>query len=104
MEANIAMLLMREEENQATMMFEMLSDQLDLDLLAAEIDDRLRAEWEALPAVIEVHHRRLTPEELAQMIKYSDAWQAWVPKLGAAVRFVTGGDKNQGFRPFCERI
>ena len=63
MEANLAMLLMREEEEQATMMFEMLSDQLDLDLLATEIDDGLRAEWEALPATIEVHHRRLTPEE-----------------------------------------
>ena len=99
MEAKIAMLLMREEEDQATMMFEMLSDELDLDLLATEIDDRLRAEWEALPAVIELHHRRLTPEEMAQMIKYSDAWNAWIPKLGAAVRFVTGGDKNQGFRP-----
>ena len=33
------------------------------------------------------------------MIKYSDAWQAWAPKLGAAVRFVTGGDSTQGFRP-----
>ena len=99
MEANLAMLLMREEEDQATMMFEMLSDELDLDLLATEIDDRLRAEWEALPATIEVHHRRLTPEEMAQMIKYSDAWHAWIPKLGAAVRFVTGGDSTQGFRP-----
>ena len=36
---------------------------------------------------------------MAQMIKYSDAWQAWAPKLGAAVRFVTGGDSTQGFRP-----
>lgn len=102
MEANLAMLLMREEEDQATMMFEMLSDELDLDLLATEIDDRLRAEWEALPATIEVHHRRLTPEEMAQMIKYSDAWDAWIPKLGAAVRFVTGGDSTQGFRPSAE--
>ena len=101
MEANIAMLLMREEENQATMMFDMLSDQLDLDLLAAEIDHGLRAEWEALPPVTKLHGlgRVPTPEELAQALKYSDAWRAWIPKLGAAVRFVTGGDKNQGFRP-----
>jgi len=101
MEANIAMLLMREEENQATMMFDMLSDQLDLDLLATEIDDGLRAEWEALPPETKLHGlgRVPTPEELAQALKYSDAWRAWIPKLGAAVRFVTGGDKTQGFRP-----
>mgnify|MGYP003116726976 CR=1 FL=1 len=59
MEANLAMLLMREEEDQATMMFEMLSDELDLDLLATEIDDRLRAEWEALPA--EIPSKRFDP-------------------------------------------
>ena len=101
MEAKIAMLLMREEENQATMMFDMLSDQLDLDLLATEIDDGLRAEWEALPPETKLHGlgRVPTPEELAQALKYSDAWRAWIPKLGAAVRFVTGGDRTQGFRP-----
>ena len=101
-EANLAMLLMRGEEDQATMMFEMLAqiDEVDLDLLATEIDDRLRAEWEALPAVIELPQgRRVTPEEVAQLVKYSDAWNAWIPKLGAAVRFVTGGDSTQGFRP-----
>ena len=101
MEAKIAMLLMKEEENQATMMFDMLSDELDLDLLATEIDDGLRAEWEALPPETKLHGlgRVPTPEELAQALKYSDAWRAWIPKLGAAVRFVTGGDKTQGFRP-----
>ena len=102
MEANLAMLLMRGEEDQATMMFEMLAqiDEVDLDLLATEIDDRLRAEWEALPAPTKTDWSRApTPEEVAQILKYSDAWQAWVPKLGAAVRFVTGGDKTQGFRP-----
>ena len=106
MEVNLAMLLMREEEDQATMMFEMLASsddpkyKLDLDLLAAEIDDRLRAEWEALPAPTMTNWSSAsTPEEVAQMIKYSDAWQAWAPKLGAAVRFVTGGDSTQGFRP-----
>jgi hypothetical protein len=102
MEANLAMLLMRGEEDQATMMFEMLVqiDEVDLNLLATEIDDGLRAEWEALPAPTKTDWSRApTPEEVAQILKYSDAWNAWIPKLGAAVRFVTGGDKNQGFRP-----
>ena len=102
-EAKLAMLLMHGEEDQATMMFEMLVqiDEVNLDLLATEIDDGLRAEWEALPPVTKTFGlgRVPTPEELAQALKYSDAWRAWIPKLGAAVRFVTGGDKTQGFRP-----
>ena len=80
MEANLAMLLMRDEADQATMMFEMLGDELDLDLLATEIDDRLRAEWEATSA------------------GEADFWE-WIPKLQSVVKFVTGDNSTQGFRP-----
>ena len=80
MEANLAMLLMRDEADQATMMFEMLGDELDLDLLATELDDRLRAEWEATSA------------------GEADFWE-WIPKLQSVVKFVTGDNSTQGFRP-----
>ena len=99
MEANLAMLLMRDEADQATMMFDMLGDQLDLDLLATELDDRLRAEWEKVPPR---PPGTFNPTSIEWREYYNSAADDWIPKLESVIKFVTGGDSTQGFRPSAQ--
>ena len=111
-EAKLAMLALHEDEanrDQALMMFEMLADGLDLDLLASELDKRLQ---DMMLALGEPPEYPVTPLEreislgtlLAQYpdhpyAVYLTALDVWYEKISDAARFITGDYINRGFRP-----
>ena len=100
MEANLAMLVFRDEADQALMMFEMLApmNELDLDLLATELDNRLLAEWDKIPerppANIPLGARS---PEWAEYNRLTNSWQ--ILALNPAMKFITGNHVNRSFRP-----
>lgn len=96
-EANLAMLVFRDEINQALMMFEMLGNGLDLDLLAAELDNRLIAEWEKIP-----EKPKMTWPRSPEMNEYTKIYDAWIQTLEDAIKFISGGHINRGFRPSAD--
>jgi hypothetical protein len=99
MEANLAMLVFRDEVDQALMMFEMLApmNELDLDLLATELDNRLLAEWDKMPEEPQVPP---TPAEWKAYGEYRKLyWDPWSLKIKSAVRFISGDHINRSFRP-----
>ena len=102
-EAKLAMLALHEDEanrDQALMMFEMLADGLDLDLLATERDDRLHTMWEALePArdAMAVPHKgraKMSPEHNAAFEELVD----WIFKLQQTEKFISGDSINKEVR------
>ena len=92
-EAKLAMLALHEDEgnrDQALMMFEMLADGLDLDLLATELDDRLYDLWKI--------YQRENQDAEKQSSQKRDVFAElldWLTPLQHAETFISGGGLNR---------
>ena len=95
-EAKLVRLALHEDEanrEQALMMFEMLSDGLDLDLLASELDDRLYALWKV--------YQRENQDAEEQSSQKRDVFTElldWLTPLQHAETFISGGGINKEVR------
>ena len=92
-EAKLAMLSLHEDEgnrDQALMMFEMLADGLDLDLLATELDDRLYDLWK-----IYQRENQDAEEQISQKRDVFVELLDWLTPLQYAETFISGGGLNR---------
>jgi len=92
-EAKLAMLSLHEDEgnrDQALMMFEMLADGLDLDLLATELDDRLYDLWK-----IYQRENQDAEEQISQKRDVFVELLDWLTPLQHAETFISGGGLNR---------
>ena len=95
-EAKLAMLALHEDEGnreQALMMFEMLADGLDLDLLASELDDRLYALWKIYQG-----EDQDAGEQTSQKRDVFAVLLDWFGPLQNAETFISGDGLNKEVR------
>ena len=99
-EAKLAMLALHEDEGnreQALMMFEMLADGLDLDLLATELDDRLYTAYDKYERDAAAMHR----DGFSQFGLGNDPYgllMDWIGYLKLGEDFISGGGLNKQAR------
>ena len=99
-EAKLSMLALHNDEGnreRALMMFEMLADGLDLDLLATELDDRLHTAYDKYERDAAAMHR----DGFSRLGLGNDPWGLlldWIGYLRFGEDFISGGGLNKQAR------